>query len=320
MSLIKVKCTYCEEILEEESTLRASVCPRCGRPYLLEEAAHFYEHPDFQISAGKLVRYCGTQPEVKLPAFVSSIGENVFENNETLKRIVIPEGVRSIGRKAFAYCDLESVVLPNSLESIGDGAFSGCRCLTDVTIPWHHLCIGEEAFSDCTSLFSVITNPCPELGIEDNVKSFMELDAELMMVFDNPSESDPDPEHITASGVLGEFSDLMTTMDFPTEIGSAINAMVIVSAKIGKGAFAGCTALRHICILISGELGDGAFAGCTGLKSVNIADGGIGDGVFAGCAGLEVANILNAKTFGKGVFAGCSSLKDFSPPIPFGRF
>lgn len=63
MSTIQVKCTYCSETLEAENTLRAYVCPHCGRPFLIEEAARFYEHPDFMVTGGELVKYTGTQAE-----------------------------------------------------------------------------------------------------------------------------------------------------------------------------------------------------------------------------------------------------------------
>lgn len=47
--------------------------------------------------------------------------------NRDLKRIVVPDGVTSIGNYAFLNCSsLTSVTIPNSVTSIGNWAFYGC--------------------------------------------------------------------------------------------------------------------------------------------------------------------------------------------------
>ena len=53
-----------------------------------------------------------------------------------LTDVVIPEGVTSVGKLAFAYCHkLTNVVLPASLVSIERQAFVDCRSLSSITIP-----------------------------------------------------------------------------------------------------------------------------------------------------------------------------------------
>ena len=47
---------------------------------------------------------------------------------------------------------IKSVVIPNGVTSIGNRAFSGCSSLTSITIPDSVTSIGREAFSDCSSL------------------------------------------------------------------------------------------------------------------------------------------------------------------------
>lgn len=71
--------------------------------------------------------------------------------------VVIPEGVQSIGNKAFWCCrKMTSVTIPNSVTSIGDLAFTSCSSLTGVIIPDSVNSIGDEAFNLCDNLKSVI--------------------------------------------------------------------------------------------------------------------------------------------------------------------
>ena len=67
-----------------------------------------------------------------------------------IKKVVIENGVTSIGVRAFSGCSsLTSVTIPNSVKSIGHSAFSGCSSLTSVTIPNSVTSIGDDAFYNC---------------------------------------------------------------------------------------------------------------------------------------------------------------------------
>ena len=87
---------------------------------------------------------------------------------DDLTRVIIGNGVTTIGEAAFRYCShLTSVTIPNSVTTIGGWAFSGCSSLTSVNIPNSVTTINDDAFSDCSSLTSVtIPNSVTTIGSE----------------------------------------------------------------------------------------------------------------------------------------------------------
>ena len=74
----------------------------------------------------------------------------------TITRVIIDNGVRSIGNDAFFNCyKLTSVTIPASVTCIGNYAFGNCNSLTSVAIPASVAHIGEEAFARCNHLVEI---------------------------------------------------------------------------------------------------------------------------------------------------------------------
>lgn len=81
-----------------------------------------------------------------------------FQSNpqETLKEIVIPDSVETIGQGAFSWCEvLEKVTLPEGLREISSGLFSDCGNLKEVNIPESVKCIKRYAFTQ-TALTDIV--------------------------------------------------------------------------------------------------------------------------------------------------------------------
>ena len=99
------------------------------------------ESNDFAINSdGTLTAYFGTDRNVVVPDGVKQIGR-VFAGNSRITRIVLPEGLEKIDNKAFDGClVLDEIVVPNSVETISEGAFAGTSTLDKLTVPF----IGES--------------------------------------------------------------------------------------------------------------------------------------------------------------------------------
>lgn len=74
--------------------------------------------------------------ELEIPASVEHIGDNAFQEFESLSAITFEENssLKAIGNYAFDACELlSSIEIPASVETIGDGAFRRCIGLANVT-------------------------------------------------------------------------------------------------------------------------------------------------------------------------------------------
>jgi len=113
-----------------------------------------------------IVKYCQMK-SIILPNDVEG-GIGGFGGCWELESVTLPNGVTSIGDKAFQQCrKLESINIPNGVTNIGDYAFSGCENLKSIIIPSSVKYIGSGAFSGCANLKSIIIeNPDVSIGHE----------------------------------------------------------------------------------------------------------------------------------------------------------
>lgn len=89
---------------------------------------------------------------------VTTIGAHTFQACDRFHTIAIPASVTSIGNAAFQSCtSLETIDLSNAnnLESIGENAFHYCYNLAEISIPDSVKAIGTNAFFDCHALKNV---------------------------------------------------------------------------------------------------------------------------------------------------------------------
>lgn len=133
------------------------------------------------------------QDEIVIPNMyegkvVTGLVDNAFAGNTTLKNIVLPNGIKTIGANAFFGCNgLTDVKIPDSVETIKSNAFFYCTKLTSVLLPYGLKTIGAYAFGGCTSMqrifipasVTTITVPSaknsPFSGCSETLKLYCEI-------------------------------------------------------------------------------------------------------------------------------------------------
>ncbi|MCM1310175.1 MAG: leucine-rich repeat domain-containing protein [Bacteroides sp.] len=105
--------------------------------------------------------------DIILPAGLKAIGKGSLSGSG-LKELVVPNGVTSIGDYAAMRCEsLKSIYIPESVKTIGTRAFAYCPKLTTVQISGTLSSIPEGMFEACGGLrelsLSNLTN-CTEIG------------------------------------------------------------------------------------------------------------------------------------------------------------
>ena len=122
-----------------------------------------------------------------MPGSLQHVDECAFAACDSLKTVVIEDGVRELGAymffkapiteisipdsvteirmRAFLGCvNLKKVRLPEGLTQIAPEVFKNCLRLESIVIPASVKSIGESAFANCTSLKKVIIKGHPEIA------------------------------------------------------------------------------------------------------------------------------------------------------------
>ncbi|MDE5695818.1 MAG: leucine-rich repeat domain-containing protein, partial [Lachnospiraceae bacterium] len=220
----------------------------------------------------------------------SSAGEQPWKaNSDTIQKVVIGNGVTSIGSCAFWDCKLLSVEIPSSVTTIGSNAFYGSSIMS-VTIPASVKTIGDSAFRNCQNLCSVTVSNGVETIEQNAFRACTSLTSVSL------------PSSITKVG-SGAFFECKTMK-------SATFASDSKQVKLGDDIFARCWELTSIKLPANiDRIGEGMFMNCLMLTRVEIPQGAesIGNDAFASCSKLTAVVIPDSiTTIGTGAFSNCS--------------
>ena len=145
-------------------------------------------------NSARINAYTGTASNVEIPSElggypVEYIFAGVFENNNSIESVIIPEGVVSVASEcfqnasnlktvslpstleriwpnAFTRSGIESITIPEGVTKIEKGTFYQCAQLETVELPSTIETIGESAFSECGNLTTItLPSSLREIGI-----------------------------------------------------------------------------------------------------------------------------------------------------------
>jgi len=205
------------------------------------------------------------------------------------KQVVISEGIREIGARAFWLSGMESIDIPDTVTEIGEYAFAECEYLQEIDIPDGVNTIKEGVFRYCSNLERIVL---PE-GIDAiGEEAFFGCNVLEKIILPNSLKS--------IGRDAFRYCGALEMVELPDSI-----------KLIGENAFweAG---LKSITIPAEAEFA-GAFYACHNLESVMIEEGvtTIGKETFACCDSLKRVIIPNSVSqIGELAFEGCSALKE----------
>lgn len=109
--------------------------------------------PDYSKASGTPWYANGSVKRVVVKDGITSVGNRAFSGNSATIDVELGESVERIGTSAFSNCkNLLSVTLPKSLKTIESFAFSNCTSLEAVSFPDSLRSIGDSAFDSCSAL------------------------------------------------------------------------------------------------------------------------------------------------------------------------
>lgn len=231
------------------------------------------------------------------------------DKRDAIVKIEIPEGVTTVGPRAFADCkNLASVKFPSSISAIGHEAFADCPALKELDIPEGLSVIGSEAFRGCAYFAN---NP---LAIPASVR--VVADGAFVGVYQvNLRDDDPDFRK-EKNGEIVDIKDNKLIFVPPAALTGVYTTPEV--DRIGGKAFKNGKKMTNI--VISKKtfmIGEEAFAGCEGLTDVVIPGNvrKIGNLAFENCTALESVTFENGvKSLGKELFKGCKNIKSVTLP------
>lgn len=167
--------------------------------------------------------------------------ENIpwYDYRDSIKKVVIQNGVTSIGTYCFYYCGTSEYVFPSSLAQIGNYSIANNHNLISVDIPFGTKTIGQYAFYNCTKLADVsISSTVTSIG----ARAFQSCVSMTKITI---------PYSVTNIG--------MYAFNICTKLASVTFESATAPITFGSNVFTGCTSLKEITIPLNSTCGTRFF-------------------------------------------------------------
>lgn len=254
---------------------------------------------DFVIAGnGVLLAYRGGETEVTVPENV----KNVSWLNDTVTKVIIPEGVTSLSDGAFENCrKLMDIQLPASLTSMGEGCFRSCESLTHFTVPAGLTTMGDACFEGCLNMEAYAVDAANVSFSVDQGVLYDKIHKWLLWYPCNSSMTSYTMSYGPVKIAAGAVRNAKNLVSFDA---SAAEEVVAFSDY----AFADCPNLTTVKVTNTfGTLGHHVFDNCTALSDFEIkyTVTGIGEYCFRNCTSLKTMMLDSPVTkIGVGAFEG----------------
>ena len=311
-----------------------------------------------------------TLTKVVLPDSVKYIGGVAFAQCPNLKSLTLPKNLEGIGFSCFMHTGLDSITIPEGVKTIEKRAFYGCESLTSIVIPNSVEIIERCVFSNCSSLASIIVETGnTTYDSRNNCNAIIETATNILIA---GCQNTIIPNSVTIIGSKAFNGTSITALSIPNSVTtirdhafyfcSALTSITLPESltsieipnsvtSIGESAFTYCQNLVTIIVdennsvydsrencnaiietstntLIVGcknttipssvtSIGNAAFYGCTSLTNITIPNSvtSIGEDAFRRCTSLTSIEIPDSVTsIGDSAFYQCYVLTDFTLP------
>lgn len=147
-------CNGLEKVILPENVAKIGFNAFFGTPWL-ESAA---KETGYAVVNGILFHCSLADAQIEIPEElgIRRLGDGAFAGMESLKSIIISEGVVSIGESCFTNCkNLSRVLLPDSLMHVERYAFNNCSSLEQLDIPKSADVSAGDIFQECPFLQNI---------------------------------------------------------------------------------------------------------------------------------------------------------------------
>lgn len=229
---------------------------------------------------------CEALKKAELPASLTKIDKNAFQDCHNLETVELKEGLKHIAVYAFQNCKkLHNVTLPNSLETIENEAFLNCNDMAGLKLGSGLKTIGEKAFFHNHGIESL---EIPKTTEKIDYAAFAEclglkrvaLGMSAAELVDNPFlgcaalqsfEVDANNEKYAAENGTLYAKDYTTLYIYPNGKNDKNFTMNASTKKVADFAFWYCKNLEKVEFSPAfNEFGYRAFCGCSGLNSLTV--------------------------------------------------